>query len=256
MENQTVIPGTRSVTQRVDGKSSAFRIDVWPTDPQIDALRRADTPTLANAIEHLHVRNRASGFCSRAMRQLTPELGTMCGYAVTVKAVTMTPETTCDREEAVEQYLEVCAALAASARPAVVVFQESGPFPAYSAHLGGVLATLFRHFGATGVVSDSAVRDLREIKNLGFHAFAPGTVASHANFAIQHVQVPVTVCGLTVNPGDLLHGDENGLITVPLEGRDRLPELVERVRNTEKQILDYLAGEEVTLEGVRERLAH
>ncbi len=221
----------------------------------LDALKMIDTPTVANAIEVLDVRNRATGFCDRRMRQLTPEMGVLCGYAVTVQAVTMTAEPF-GREEGVEKYLEICRALEAAPKPAVVVFQEFGPLPAFSAHIGEVLATLFQRFGAIGVVSDSAVRDMAEIRALGFQAFAPGTVASHANFAIRAVQVPVTVCGLTVEPGDLLHGDENGLIQIPQADRDRLPETCDRVRAKEKIVLDYLKGDDVTLDGIRERLTH
>lgn len=234
METETTNSATLSVVRRIDGRAAVAGHDGHdghdgrPGDPLLDALRRVDTPSLANAVEKLEVRNRASGFCSRAMRQLTPELGTMCGYAVTVEAVTMTPEPESNRADAVERYIELCEAL----------------------------ATLFQRFGAIGVVSDGAVRDLREIRALRFHAFAPGTVASHANFQIERVQVPVTVCGLTVQPGDLLHGDENGLITVPAEGRDRLPEMVEQVRKAERRVLDYLAGPGVNLHGVRERMVH
>lgn len=256
MERQTTTSAAVPLGHPVDGRAAAGGGDGQPGDPLVAALRRADTPTLANAIEKLAVRNRATGFCSRAMRQLTPELGPICAYAVTVQAVTMTSEPEPSRADAVERYLEVCEALGASPKPAVVVFQEMGPFPEYSAHIGEVLGTLFQRFGGIGVVSDGAVRDLREIRALRFQAFAPGTVASHANFVIQRVQVPVVVCGLTVFPGDLLHGDENGLIQVPVEGRDGLPELIERVQRSERRVLDYLAGPEVTLDGLRQRLVH
>ena len=221
----------------------------------LERLKTYDTPTLANAIEVLDVRNRATGFCDRRMRQLTPEMGVLCGYAVTVQAVTMTAEPF-GRQAGVEKYIEVSRALEAAPKPAVVVFQEFGPHPEFSAHIGEVLATLFQRFGAIGVVSDSAVRDMAEIRALGFQAFAPGTVASHANFSIRAIQTPVTVCGLTIHPGDLLHGDENGLIQIPEEGRDRLPELCDRVRAKEKIVLDYLKGSQVTHEGVRERMTH
>jgi len=221
----------------------------------IDALRKIDTPTVANAIEVLDVRNRATGFCDRRMRQLTPEMGVLCGYAVTVQAVTMTAEPF-GREAGVEKYLEICRALDAAPKPAMVVFQEFGPHPEFSAHIGEVLATMFQRFGAIGVISDGAVRDMAEIRALGFQAFAPGTVASHANFAIRAVQVPVTVCGLTVEPGDLLHGDENGLIHIPEEGREQLPGLCDQVRAKEKIVLDYLKGDHVTPEGIRARMTH
>lgn len=225
------------------------------TDNLLNKLQKIDSPTMANAIENLNVRNRFSGFCNRNMQQLTPEMGVLCGYAVTVQAETATAEP-CGREEGVDKYLEVCQSLQQAPKPAIIVFQEFGGLPEYSAHIGEVLATMFQRFGAIGVVSNSAVRDIRELRQLKFQAFAPGTVASHANFAIRYVQTPVVVCGMTVHPGDLLHGDENGLIKIPEEGRGKLPELADKVLQKEKVALDYIKSDEVTLEGIRERLTH
>ena len=221
----------------------------------IDHLRNIDTPTLANAIESLNLQNRMTGFCDRRLRQLTPEMGVLCGHALTLQAETAVAEP-CSREAGVEMYIEVCRALEQMPKPAIVVIEEFGPHAAFSAHIGEVLATLFQRFGAIGVVSDAAIRDLNELRALGFQAFAPGTVASHANFAIRRVGIPVRICGLTVSPGDLLHGDENGLIRIPERGRDRLPALAEAIRTKEKVILEYLKEPSITLEGIRERLTH
>jgi 4-hydroxy-4-methyl-2-oxoglutarate aldolase len=214
-------------------------------------LAKIDTPTLSNAIERLGVRNRTSGFCHRAMRDLTPELGVLCGRAVTAQAVTMHPDAG-DRRRCVELRLELCDALGRLEAPGVVVIQEVGPHPEYSVHAGDVMATLFRRFGAIGLVSDGALRDVAEVRATGFHFFAPGTVASHATFRLVAVQLPVTVCGLRVNPGDVIHGDQSGLMSVPEEGIDRLEELVAGVREREKAMLDYLNGEDVSREGILE----
>ena len=221
----------------------------------VEALTKIDTPTVSNAIEALGVRSRASGFCSRELRQLTPEFGVMCGYAVTCETVTMTPETH-NRDENIANYLELVQALIDTPKPAVVVFQETGGFPEFSAHVGEVMCTTFQRFGAVGVVSDSAVRDVAEVKALGLQLFAPGSVASHANCFIQRSQVPVTVCGVEIEPGDLLHGDLNGLLKIPEEGKERLPELVAGVREAEGKILDYLKGHDVTFKGLRDMLTH
>jgi len=221
----------------------------------VKLLLGVDSPTLANAIERLNVRNRTTGFASRDMRQLTPELGVLCGYAVTAQAVTMTAEPS-DRDRDVRMYLEVAAAIQKSPKPAVVVIQEFGPHPEFAAHVGEVMATLFKRFGAVGVVSDAAVRDLPEVRGMGMQLFAPGTVASHANFRIERVGAPVQVCGLMVEPGDLLHGDMNGLISVPVQGRDRLMEMVQVVRAKEKVVLDYIRGPAVTMDGIFQRMTH
>ena len=221
----------------------------------LETLKKIDSPTLANAIEKLELRNRIVGFADRTLRHLTPELGVMCGYAVTAQAVTMTPEKGV-RDRDVRMYTEICAELEKLPGPGVVVMQEMTPQTALSVHCGDVMANMFKRFGAVGLVSDSAVRDLDQVREIGFHFFAPGLVASHANFRIVRTQVPVTVCGLNIEPGDLLHGDLNGLIQVPEEGRDRLPGLAAEVTDREQKVLDYLKGDEVTLEGIIDKLVH
>ena len=52
---------------------------------ELEALRRYDTPTIANAIETFDVRPRTAGFASPAVRCIFPQFGTMIGYAVTAR---------------------------------------------------------------------------------------------------------------------------------------------------------------------------
>ena len=61
-----------------------------------------------------------------------------------------------------------------------------------------------------------------------FHYFARGAVVSHASFRIVRVGAPVQVGGLAIQPGDLLHGDENGLLKIPQTACDKLLEAVEQ----------------------------
>lgn len=220
----------------------------------IEQLRQIDTPTLANAIELLNVRPRTSGFANRHLRQIFPELGVMCGYAVTAQAVSM-----CDdppQPEDIDRYSQTCAQLDGSPKPGIVVMQEIGPHREFAMHGGDCMATIFKRFGAIGMVSDSALRDIDEIRPMNFHLYATGMVASHANFRLVRLQVPVTICGMTVNPGDLLHGDRNGLITVPKEGRERLPELAAEVTRRESYVRDYAKGENVDLKELTRRMVH
>ena len=222
---------------------------------QIEELAQIDTPTLANAVELLKVRNRVSGFADLNLRCLAPELGVICGTAVTAQAVTMAPETG-DRDQSLLQYMEICEELEALPGPGIVVIQEVGPHPDFAVHCGDVMATLFQRFGAVGLVSDAAVRDLQEVRQLGFQVFARGLVASHANFQIVHVQVPVTVCGLMVEPGDLLHGDPNGLIKVPEKGREELSRLAASVTKREKGLQSFIRSPEATPDNIYERFTH
>jgi regulator of RNase E activity RraA len=216
----------------------------------IEYLLGVDSPTLSNAIELLEVRPRHEGFAPLSVRCLSPGLGRMCGYAVTAQVETMSRMEPLDRRI----FLELYEAVEASPKPAVVVLQEIGPHGDSAAHCGEVMATVFTRLGAVGLVSDCGVRDIAEVRAMGFRYFARGTVASHAWFRIARVGVPVQIHGMEVRPGALLHGDENGLVLVPDGIESRLAEKVEDVRVRERRLMEYVRGPEFTLGGLRDRI--
>lgn len=214
----------------------------------IEYLKSIDSPTLSNAIETLHVRPNERGFTPVGIRCLFPELGCMCGYAVTAQVETVTQM----EPFRLETFIELYKLVEQSPKPAVVVLQEVGGFPDYAAHCGEVMGTFFTRLGAVGMVSDCAVRDLPEVRRLGFHYFARGSVASHANFRIARVGVPVQIHGMVVSPGDIIHADENGVITVPAIELNDIRNAVEAIRTKEKKILDFVRGTSFTLQGFEE----
>src|SRR3982751_2545221 len=177
----------------------------------VEYYRTIDSPTLSNAIERLKVRPNERGFTPLEIRSLFPEFGRMCGYAVTAQVETVTEM----QPFTIDTFIELYRAVEAAPKPAVVVLQEIGAFANYAAHCGEVMASFFTRLGAVGLVSDCAVRDIPEVRRLGFHYFARGSVASHANYRIVRTGVPVQILGMAVSPGDLIHADENGAITIP-----------------------------------------
>jgi regulator of RNase E activity RraA len=204
----------------------------------IDYLKGVDTPTLINAIEELKLRPNRDGFTPLELRCLFPGLGRMCGYAVTAQVETISQT----GPFALERFVELYRLVEAAPKPAVIVLQEMGGYPNYAAHCGEVMASFFKRLGAIGLVSDCAVRDIPEVRALGFHYFARGAVASHGNFRIVRPGVPVQVLGMEVKPGDILHGDENGLIQVPSGIESSLPAAIDRVRARERKVMDFVRG--------------
>jgi 4-hydroxy-4-methyl-2-oxoglutarate aldolase len=215
-------------------------------------LKTIDTATLANAIELLTLRPRAEGYASLDLKCLFPDLGAMCGYAVTAHVETVT----LGAPKSEEAFVELFEAVEASPQPAVVVMQEIGGDRDRATHAGEVMATIFTRLGAIGLVSDCGVRDLTAVRKLGFHYFARGAVASHANYRMVRSSVPVEITGVTIRPGDLIHADENGLITVPESGRERLPELVEAILQKERKLLDFVSAPGFTAALLRGRFFH
>lgn len=213
----------------------------------IEYLKSIDSPTLINAIELLKTRPNEQGFTPVDIRCLFPELGRMCGYAVTAQVETVTQM----EPFTIDTFIDLYRLVEQAPKPAVIVLQEIGGFPEYAAHCGEVMATFFTRLGAVGLISDCAVRDLPEVRRMGFHFFARGAVASHANYRIARVGVPVQIRGMVVQPGDLLHADENGVITVPSVEIDQIRSAVETVRRKEKTVMDFVRNQEFTLENFK-----
>jgi 4-hydroxy-4-methyl-2-oxoglutarate aldolase len=216
----------------------------------IEFLESVDTPTLANAIESCGVRAHHEGFTPLQIRAMFPDLGRLCGYAVTAHVETISRTEPGDNA----RFIDLYEAVERSPKPAVIAFQEVGANPDYAAHCGEVMATIFTTLGARGLVTDSAVRDIPEVRALRFQYFARGSVASHAHFRIVRVGVPIQILGMTVRTGEILHGDVNGTLQVPAATLDRLPDAVAAIRSSERELMEFVRGPQFTLAGLRGRI--
>ena len=92
--------------------------------------------------------------------------------------------------------------------------------PVMSATFGEVMCTTYKAFGAAGLITSGSGRDLDQVEAMNFPCFTDGTICAHGYCHILQISVPVHVGGVMVHPGDLLHGDRNGVTTIP--ERDRL----------------------------------
>ncbi len=216
---------------------------------QIEALQVIDTPTICNAIETFQVRGRVEGFMGMNIRCLLPELGTMVGYAVTVTVDSTTP----DVSQRSEVWLAWLKAMEASSKPSVLVLKDIGPERQKSAHFGEVMGTISKRLGVVGVISDGGLRDILEVKRLGLHYFAPGLVPSHGNPRLVEVNVPVVVDGVHIEPGDLLHGDINGVTIIPLSIADKVVQAAARIHEKEGELMAYINGPDFSVEGLFNR---
>jgi 4-hydroxy-4-methyl-2-oxoglutarate aldolase len=219
------------------------------TDPQyLSQLRRFDTPTVCNVIELLDVRPRNEGFMDSSIRACFPRLPPVVGYATTATFRSARPAPEGDvyatLADQVEKDLEEVAA------PRIVVFQDLDEPPA-AATFGEVMCTVYKAFGCVGLVTSGAARDLEQVERLGFACFASSTIASHGYSRIIDVNVEVQVGGLSIRPGDVLHGDANGVTTIP---RDLVSEVAlgcQKFMDAEALVLDYARAGAPTVEGLR-----
>ena len=220
-------------------------VDPLPPD-RIAELRLYSTPTVANAIETFNLQPRTSGFMSSQIRCIFPELGTMVGYAgtATIRAGTTPPTGAAALRPAMWRELEKIPA------PRVVVIQDLDDPPGIGAFWGDVQSNIHRALGCTGTVTNGSVRDLDEVRALGFHFFAGSIAVSHAYVHLVEIGVPVQVGGITVRPGDLIHGDHHGVLAVPLEIAARISEGVEKVDRVERQLITYCQSPGFTRQGL------
>ncbi|MEX1022797.1 MAG: RraA family protein [Dehalococcoidia bacterium] len=202
---------------------------------QIEALRAWPTPAIANAIETFAVRSRATGFMSAKVAGRFPELGVMAGYAVTARIrASIPPEDdpeTVPREAWVDHLLTVPA-------PRIVVIQDMDQ-PPVGSYWGEVNATRHQAMGCLGVITDGGVRDLDEMRSMGFNALSAAVLVSHAYVHMVDVGGPVTVGGLTVHSGDLLAADQHGAIHIPHDIAPEVAAAAKRVEDEERAIIAF-----------------
>jgi len=214
-------------------------------------LQGVDSPTIANAIEPFKVRDRMEGFIGGEVRCHFPEMPPMVGLALTV-TMTHTPGPIAGRENWFRMY----EALEAIPAPSVLVVQDVSGAPNRCALAGEVMATLAKRLGAVGMVTDGAVRDVHEVRALGFAYFARYLVVSHGNFDIVDIGTPIVLDGQEVKTGDVLHGDANGIVIVPREVLSGLADAVQEVRTRERATMDFILSPEYTLVAARQRAGY
>ena len=199
-------------------------------------LGRYDTPTICNVIELFDVRPRDQGFMDSRIRACFPEMPPIVGFASTATIRTAFPKA----EGAVYSSLDDQArALQSLPGPAIVVFQDLDD-PAVAATFGEIMCSTYQAFGAKGIITSGAARDLDQVRRLGFAAFSNGVISAHGYSHIVDIHAPVRVGGLLVRPGDLLHADCNGVTNIPVDIASDAAAAAEEYVVAESIVLDFL----------------
>lgn len=226
--------------------------DITPIDSDLlETLRKIPSCSIANAIETFNYQPRNIGFMGPEIKSIFPDMGHMIGYAVTAKIVADAPPSghmNVARTEWVDEIMKIPA-------PRVLVLEDlDWPNPIGS-FWGEVQANLHRALGAVGTVTNGGVRDLDEMQEVNFFAFASCVLVSHAYVHITDVGVPVKIGGLEVEPGDIIQGDQHGVIKVPRDLAADIPAAVKRVEDGEQELIGYANSEGFSVEGLKEMLA-
>ena len=217
------------------------------TSQQIDALRKITSPSVANAIETFNVRPREEGNLSSDIRALFPEMGPMVGFAAT--AVIRSEKGPIEGHRAsLYQWWDFVLSLPA---PRVVVVHDLDDPRGQGAQWGEVQANIHRALGCVGVITDGSVRDLDEVRALNFQFCAAHVSVSHANVHMVDFGIPVKVGGVWVKPGDLVHGDQHGVVVVPPDIAAGIPEAIAKVEANERKIITVCQSADFTVDKLK-----
>lgn len=219
------------------------------SNEELSALRQLDTCTVSNAIETFRVRLRNTGFADSSVRCMFDDLEPLVGYAATARLrsedAPVERMRAHDRSDWWQSILEV-------PEPRIVVLEDMDALPGRGAFIGDVHAAILRALGCIGVVTNGAVRELPRVRELSFHLFAGNVAVSHAYAHIFHFGAAVKVGGLEVHPGDLLHGDRHGVLSIPRQIAAQVPAVATRLREKEKQLIAVCREGEIPLDKLRE----
>jgi 4-hydroxy-4-methyl-2-oxoglutarate aldolase len=222
------------------------------TEADLDALRRLDACTLANAIETFGERLRNEGYTDATIRCLFPRLPPMLGYAATVKIRGSAPPTTDslypDRTDWWDYILSV-------PEPRVVVVQDIATHPGLGALIGVVHMNILRALRCVGVVTNGAARSIPEAESASFHLYTGSVSVSHAYVHIVEIGTPVEIGGLKLRSGELLHGDLHGVQSIPLDIAARIPPVAARIAAKKQELIALCRSPGLTVETLRAAIA-
>ena len=219
-----------------------------PTKEQLSALGRLDTCTVSNTIETFEVRLRNEGFADSRVKCQFPDRSPVTGYAVTgrIRSSHMPPaaHSYFDRTDWWNYILSIPA-------PRIVVMEDVDDRPGFGAFIGEVHANILKSLECLAYVTNGAVRDLSAVEKLDFQLFAGNPTVSHAFAHIVSFGIPVEVGGLLVEPGDLLHGDRHGVLSVPSSLVPEIPAVASRLLEAERRIVELCQSAEFSLPKLR-----
>ncbi|HEV3276578.1 MAG TPA: RraA family protein [Terriglobia bacterium] len=218
---------------------------------ELEALRHLETCAVEDAIETFDLRARNTGFASSEVQCIFDALPPVVGYAATARMRSgerpMAGRSYHDRTDWWKSILSV-------PEPRIVVMQDLDEPPGVGAFLGDVHAAMLKALGGVAFVTNGAVREVAAIRKLGLQVFAHNRALSHVYARIIDFGSPVMVGGLEVRPGDLLHGDGHGLLSVPRQIASAIPRVAAEQAERDRRVLAVCESADFSVEKLRDAL--
>lgn len=203
------------------------------------ALAGVDTPTVCNAMIVLDPSLRGKNYTLDPVIPANADMASFTGHALTAKIVSSQPsadghDAMLARRFAYYHYLEQ-----ARGRPSVIVMEDAGEHRGLGCIWGEIQVSIHKAMGLVGAVTNGAIRDVGTLA-AGFPLIG-GNICPGSGFAhLVEFDTPVSVFGLPVNPGDLVHADRHGCVVIPAQLMDAIPAAIARIAAREETLLETL----------------
>lgn len=227
-------------------------MDKLLSDAQFEALASLSTPTVANAIETFKVRLRTEGYANGTIINRLPKPLPMLGYAVTMKMRMDGPPTKGMSYPDRSDWWDTVASLP---NPKVLVIQDEDKPAGIGSTAGEIHGAIFRALGCIGIVTNGAVRDLEALDAMHMHVFSGSLCPSHAYAHIVNIGMPVEIGGLTIESGDLLHGDRHGLVNIPRSIAPEIHIAALKILQHERNVIQLCTSPDFSIDKLRRTVA-
>ncbi len=212
----------------------------------LEKIKEHDTPSVTNVVATYPTNPVCLGlynpwtqnwYTDQSVRCMYPELGPTAGYAVT--CTFGMPDANYSRLT----FMDVIDALEESKKPTILIIKQIFP-PEIAGKVGlsgGNMTTAMKAIGCVGVISDGPSRDIDEIRPMKFQYMLTGVTAGHGDFAVHSINTPVSVAGMDVSPGEIIHMDENGACKFPADKLEQVAKNLELLRQEEHNRMSALS---------------
>jgi hypothetical protein len=219
------------------------------TESEFAALRALDTPTVCNALEITSPERRAIGFTTTPLVCARPHLPPIVGYARTATLRAMKPAAS-GAADRIAYYDYV----AGGHGPTISIIEDIDDQPGFGAFWGEVNTNIHQAIGCLGVVTSGSIRDLPDCAE-GFQLLAGNVGPSHAHVHIVDFGGAVTINGMAVESGDLIHADQHGAVVIPHGVARDIPAAAAKIVEREAIVLSACKAPGSGIESVKAALA-
>ncbi len=212
----------------------------------LDLLRSVDTPSVCNAIEVAQKKRGFSNFTHKTMLINDSTYPAIVGYARTAKIAALHPPE--EKPEVIKaRRMQYFREMAQGPRPAIAVIEDVDYPDCIGAWWGGVHTAVHNGLGLCGAVTNGVMRDLGDMQP-GFSVVAGSIGPSHGFVHVRELGTPVSIMGMQVEQGDLIHADRHGALVIPTEVIPELFAALTNMMETESIVLDPAREPDFTIE--------